>query len=82
MTPEFAALVGFDEELRATLAAEGRSTVTFEIEDLGETVKLSVLHHDFDADSTMVTMISEGWPPLIASLKTLLETGDVLALPG
>jgi len=82
MTPEFAALVGFHEQLRATLAAERRSTATFEIEDLGETVKLTVLHHGFDDDSTMVSMISEGWPPLISALKTLLETGDVLALPG
>lgn len=81
ITPEMAASVGIDDDLAATLRAERRSTVTFEIEDLGGTCKLAVLHHDFDEDSTMVTMVREGWPPLISSLKTLLETGDVLALP-
>ncbi len=47
-TPEWAAASGIDEALRAVLAAERRSTVTFDIEDLGEAVKLTVLHGNFE----------------------------------
>ncbi|NLU70870.1 metalloregulator ArsR/SmtB family transcription factor [Streptomyces sp. HNM0574] len=77
-TPEWAASVGVDEETRARLAAERRSKVTFDLEPLGEMVKLTVVHDDFEPDSTLRGMIGEGWPALLASLKTLLETGDPL----
>jgi Activator of Hsp90 ATPase homolog 1-like protein len=52
--------------------------VTFEIESSGQTVKLTVVHDDFQADSTMRAMVSTGWPHLLSDLKTLLETGDTL----
>ena len=45
---------------------------------IGETVKLTVLHDDFPAGSTMRSMVSTGWPHLLSDLKTLLETGDTL----
>ena len=45
-------------------------------------VKLTVLHDDFDADSTVVTMISEGWPHVLSDLKTCVETGDTLEPAG
>ena len=77
-TPELGARFEFSEELIATLRAEGRSKVAFEIEDLGTMVKLTVIHDDFDPDSTMVNMVSEGWLRLLSDLKTLLETGEVL----
>jgi DNA-binding transcriptional ArsR family regulator/uncharacterized protein YndB with AHSA1/START domain len=77
-TPGLAAQFGFDDELLAKLSAERRSTVTFEIEDLGSHVKLTVIHDDFEPDSTAITMVSEGWPHVLSDLKTLLETGDVL----
>ncbi len=78
-TPEFAQAVGLDEKTRTELAAERRSKVTFEIEPVGETVKLTVVHDGFDPGSTLRTMIGQGWPELLSSLKTLLETGDPLA---
>ncbi|HLU60355.1 MAG TPA: metalloregulator ArsR/SmtB family transcription factor [Pseudonocardia sp.] len=77
-TEEWARLNGIDEELRATLAAERRSRVSFEIEPMGETVKLTVVHDDFPEGSTMRTMVESGWPHLISDLKTLLETGATL----
>jgi Activator of Hsp90 ATPase homolog 1-like protein len=55
--------------------AAGRSKVTFEIEPAGRMVKLTVVHDDFDPGSTVVTMVSEGWPRLLSDLKTLLEEG-------
>jgi uncharacterized protein YndB with AHSA1/START domain/DNA-binding transcriptional ArsR family regulator len=77
-TPEWAAAYEMDESLRATLAAERRSIVTFEIEELGQMVKLTVLHGNFEAGSTAATMVRDGWPRVIAELKTLLETGEPL----
>jgi uncharacterized protein YndB with AHSA1/START domain/DNA-binding transcriptional ArsR family regulator len=77
-TPEWAAAAGIDDGVLATLAAEHRSRVPFEIEPFGETVKLTVVHDDFPADSTMRAMASAGWPHLLSDLKTLLETGATL----
>lgn len=78
-TPEWAAFYGFSEEQRAAWDAEPRSTVTFDIEDQGQFVKLTVLHDGFDAGSAVLAGISEGWPLVLAGLKTLLETGDLPA---
>lgn len=50
------------------------SRVTFEIEPFGETVRLTVTHEDLDAG--MYEGISRGWPAVLSSLKTLLETGS------
>ncbi|MEV0612056.1 metalloregulator ArsR/SmtB family transcription factor [Nonomuraea sp. NPDC050404] len=77
-TPEWGAAMGVAEETRAKLAAEKRSRVTFDIQPFGETVKLTVIHDEFPAGSTMHEMVSTGWPHLLSDLKTLLETGDTL----
>jgi uncharacterized protein YndB with AHSA1/START domain/DNA-binding transcriptional ArsR family regulator len=76
-TPEWAAACGVDEEVRARIAAEPRSKVTFELEEDGELVRLTVVHDGFEPGSTVVEMISGGWPRVLSSLKTFLETGDV-----
>lgn len=81
VTPEWAKAVGISDDVYERLVAERRSKVTFEIEPLGELTKLTVIHDDFDEDSTMLTLLSQGWPGLLSSLKTLLETGDPLSEP-
>jgi DNA-binding transcriptional ArsR family regulator/uncharacterized protein YndB with AHSA1/START domain len=78
MTPEFAEHIGIDAATIADLAEETRkqrSKATFEIEDMDGKCKLTVIHDDFPTDSTMLRMVSTGWPAVISSLKTLLETG-------
>jgi uncharacterized protein YndB with AHSA1/START domain/DNA-binding transcriptional ArsR family regulator len=77
-TPEFAAAVGLSDEVLAKAAAEPRSRVTFDIEQHGETVKLTVLHDGFEPGSTVLELVSGGWPHLMSDLKTLLETGETL----
>jgi DNA-binding transcriptional ArsR family regulator/uncharacterized protein YndB with AHSA1/START domain len=78
-TPELGERFGWDAALLGTLAAEPRSTVTFDIEPAGQgVVKLTVVHDGFPAGSTIAEMVSGGWPAVIASLKTLLETGEPL----
>jgi DNA-binding transcriptional ArsR family regulator/uncharacterized protein YndB with AHSA1/START domain len=81
-TPEWAETHGVSAELLTAMAAERRSKVTFEIEDLGQLVKLTVVHDDFDPGSTVLQQVSEGWPRLLSDLKTLLETDETLpAIP-
>lgn len=78
MTPEFGERVGIDADTIAKLDDETRrqrSKATFQIDDLDGKCKLTVIHDDFPEGSTMLTMVSTGWPAVISSLKTLLETG-------
>jgi len=72
-TPEWAASYGLSDEYLATVAAERRSKVTFDIEPAGDQVKLTVVHDGFDPGSTVLEGISAGWPKLLSDLKTLLE---------
>jgi len=73
--------VGFPEEFLERIAAEPRSKVTFEIVDFGDLVKLTVIHDDFPPDSGVLPTISQGWPHILANLKTMLETGETLPAP-
>jgi uncharacterized protein YndB with AHSA1/START domain/DNA-binding transcriptional ArsR family regulator len=77
-TPELADALDVAEEKQARIAAEQRSKVTFEIEEVDEIVKLTVLHDGFEPASVMATMVSQGWPKVLSNLKTLLETGEPL----
>ena len=77
-TPEWAQAQGIPEDLRAKLAGEPRTKVTFDIEQSGQLVKLTVIHDGFAPGSPLLQMVSGGWPAVISSLKTLLETGDAL----
>jgi uncharacterized protein YndB with AHSA1/START domain/DNA-binding transcriptional ArsR family regulator len=78
MTPELAEELGLTDEVRDRIAAEPRSKATFEIEPLGDLVKLTVVHDGFGPDSLMAGMVSRGWPRVLSGLKTLLETGEPL----
>ena len=60
------------------------SRVTFEIEEYAEMVRLTVTHDELEAGSGMAKGISNGWPVVLSSLKSFLETGraiDVFAKP-
>jgi hypothetical protein len=52
--------------------------VTFDIEPLGKLVKLTVVHDGFEPGSIAASLVTDGWPRILANLKTLLETGDTL----
>ena len=55
------------------------SRVTFEIEPSFDSVKLTVIHDRLENDPEMLAGITQGWPAVLSSLKTLLETGRPLA---
>jgi uncharacterized protein YndB with AHSA1/START domain len=77
-TAEWAEMAGFDDARLGTMAAEPRSKVTFNLEPVGDTVKLTVIHDGFPPGSAVPSSVSEGWPELLSRLKTLLETGEPL----
>jgi uncharacterized protein YndB with AHSA1/START domain/DNA-binding transcriptional ArsR family regulator len=53
------------------------SVVTFLVEPYQEIVRLTVTHENLPNED-MLKGISDGWPSVLANLKSLLETGDVL----
>src|SRR3954468_7860783 len=57
---------------------ERSSRVTFDLEPRGNVVKLTVTHDNLDEGGKTFSNISGGWPMVIASLKSLLETGRPL----
>jgi DNA-binding transcriptional ArsR family regulator/uncharacterized protein YndB with AHSA1/START domain len=73
--PELGEAFGFSDELTETLAEEDRSTVSFDIVDEQPMVKLTVVHTAAHPDDTILSMVSSGWPQVLAGLKTLVETG-------
>lgn len=60
------------------LKAEGPTRVTYELEPVGESVKLTFTQESPVKDSKVIDMMSTGWPHLFASMKSLLETGEPL----
>ena len=60
------------------MAAEPLSNVTFDLEPAGDSVKLTVTHAGFEPGSAVLAGVTQGWPGVIASLKSLLETGEPL----
>jgi DNA-binding transcriptional ArsR family regulator/uncharacterized protein YndB with AHSA1/START domain len=72
--PEIKAIApSLTDETIASLASERRSRVSFDIEQDGDQVKLTVVHDEFGPDSLVRQMVSEGWPRKLADLKTGLE---------
>jgi uncharacterized protein YndB with AHSA1/START domain len=54
------------------------SRVTFDIEPVADMVRLTITHDQLEPGSDMLRGISEGWPRVLSSLKSLLETGRPL----
>jgi uncharacterized protein YndB with AHSA1/START domain len=59
---------------------EGTSRVTYEIEAVGSSCRLSVTHDQLRAGAN--EQLYGGWPMILSTLKTLLETGESLDTPG
>jgi uncharacterized protein YndB with AHSA1/START domain len=66
----------WDEDVRR----EGTSRVTWDIEPVGDSCRLTVTHDQLreGADGQLYG----GWPMILSGLKTLLETGEDLTTPG
>jgi uncharacterized protein YndB with AHSA1/START domain len=55
-----------------------KSRVTFEIEAIKDMVCLVVTHDNFKTGSKMAGKVDGGWPRVLSSLKSFLETGEGL----
>jgi len=59
----------------------GPTLVTYEIEQAGDAVKLTMLQsHDRDISDDILEGGRQGWPAILSSLKSLLETGEALVI--
>ena len=65
-------------QFQPELHAEGFSRMTYELEKHGESVKLTVIHEMDRPGSQFIDKVSSGWPHILSSLKSLLETGESL----
>ena len=59
---------------------EGTSRVTWQIEPIGDSCKLTVTHDQLREGAN--AQLYGGWPMVLSGLKTLLETGQLLTTPG
>jgi uncharacterized protein YndB with AHSA1/START domain len=59
---------------------EGTSLVTWEIETVGDSCRLTVTHSQLREDAN--AQLYGGWPMILSGIKTMLETGDILTTPG
>ena len=57
----------------------GTSRVTFTLEQIDDQVKLTMTHDEFAPDGRMLQAVSGGWPAVLSSLKSFLETGMALS---
>jgi len=60
--------------------AEGTSQVTWEIEPVGDSCRLTVTHDRLHEGADEA--IYGGWPMILSGLKSWIETGEVLTTPG
>jgi len=57
------------------MRAEGYTRLTYELEPLNDAIKLTLTHESDVENSKLIGAVSQGWPMVLASLKSLLETG-------
>jgi uncharacterized protein YndB with AHSA1/START domain len=60
--------------------SEGASRVTWEIEPIGDSCRLTVTHDQLREGAN--AELYGGWMMVLSGLKTLLETGELLTTPG
>jgi uncharacterized protein YndB with AHSA1/START domain len=60
--------------------SEGISRVTYEIEPVGDSCRLTLTHDQLREDAN--SELYGGWPMILSGLKTWLETGELLTTPG
>jgi uncharacterized protein YndB with AHSA1/START domain len=60
--------------------AEGTSRITWEIEQVADSCRLTLTHDQLSEHAN--GELYGGWPMILSGLKTLLETGETLTTPG
>jgi uncharacterized protein YndB with AHSA1/START domain len=70
----------FDALWSDDVKSEGTSRVTWDIEPVGDSCRLTVTHDQLREGAN--GELYGGWPMILSGLKTLLETGELLTTPG
>ena len=70
----------FDALWSEEVKAQGTTRVTWEIEPVGSSCRLTVIHDQLPPSAN--AELYGGWPMILSGLKTLLETGELLDTPG
>lgn len=74
--------VTFNVNWPGLVEALGVELVRYEIDPAGDTVKLTMSQlHDRPISDDILSGGREGWPAILSSLKSLLETGNALTIP-
>jgi uncharacterized protein YndB with AHSA1/START domain len=74
--PQRRMVLKWRHEIIPALIAEGYSRMSYEIEEKGDSVKLTLRHEMDKSESKFIQAVSTGWPMILSSLKSLLETGE------
>ncbi|HWA90717.1 MAG TPA: SRPBCC family protein [Rhizomicrobium sp.] len=64
--------------LRPELTEEGDARCEMALETVGDATRLTITHSIPRDNSQLIEAVSGGWPKILASLKSLLETGEAL----
>jgi uncharacterized protein YndB with AHSA1/START domain len=76
--PEKKLVLTWRNEFIPGLYEEGYSRMTYDIVPMDDMVKFTVTHGMDRPESKLIEGVSGGWPMLLSSLKSLLETGESL----
>ena len=79
LAPHRRLVLSWRNEFKPELRQEGYSRLTWLLEPEGDMVRLTVRHEIDRPQSRLIEAVSGGWPLSLASLKSLLETGESLA---
>jgi uncharacterized protein YndB with AHSA1/START domain len=73
--------ITFNVNWPALIERLGSTLVTYEIEPAGDVVRLTMTEaHDRPLDDDILSGGRQGWPAILSSLKSLLETGEALVI--
>jgi uncharacterized protein YndB with AHSA1/START domain len=70
-------VLSWRNEFMPELKAEGYSRCTYDLEPTTDAVKLTITH-EIENGPNFIKAVSGGWPQVLASLKSFLETGKAL----
>jgi len=70
----------WSNEFRSDLKEDSPARLTYELQPVGDSVKLTVIHESDTPLSRLIQAVALGWPAILSSLKTMLETGESLEI--
>ncbi len=68
-------VLSWQNQFKPELKAEGHARCVYDIEADGDVVRLTITHSIDREGAKLIEAVSGGWPRILSSLKSLLETG-------